>query len=218
MTRVVRDEPGDEGFAETYAALPDETELQPWLGWCVQAGNPVLYVGPGTGRIALPLWRAGVRLVGVERHPGMIRRLAQRLPEMEVVQADFITADLGDRSFELVLGPSSIFGSAAMLAAAERWSRHWVGLELMNPHWLGGPGRGSVRLDWMTEGEAHIGVPYSTGDVQEATVTLRWPERIEDHLAAAGLELEWMGSAGGRGLQESPTYFVLSAISARRDL
>ena len=37
-------------------------------------------------RLAVPLHGHGVRLVGVDAHPGMLARLATRLPDVEVVQ------------------------------------------------------------------------------------------------------------------------------------
>jgi hypothetical protein len=214
---TVRDEPGDEGFAATFAALPDATDLEPWLAWCRRVEGPVLYVGPGAGRLAVPLWHAGVRLVAVDRHPGMVRRLRARVPEMEVVEAALETADLVGRRFELVIGPSSILSADELLEAAARRTRRWVGMELMNPHWLASASRESVRVDWMTEELAQIEVTYPNGDVQEATPALCWPERVEDRLARVGLELEWMGTRPGLELDDSPTYFVLSARSPRKD-
>lgn len=214
---TVRDDPGDAAFADTFAALPDATELEPWLGWCRRAGSPVLYVGPGAGRLAVPLWQAGVRLVGVDPHPGMVARLRARLPEMEVAEAPLETAELGGRRFDLVIGPSSILSADELLAAAARSSRHWVGMELMNPHWLEGPGQEVVNVHWMTAERAHISITYPNGDVQEATPQLRWPEQAEDRLARFGLELEWMGGRPGLNLDESPVYFVLSVSSPRED-
>ena len=60
--RTVRDDPGDPdpGFADLYASLPDATDLEPWLGWCRQARGPVLYLGVGVGRLAVPLHMGGV--------------------------------------------------------------------------------------------------------------------------------------------------------------
>lgn len=214
---TVRDEPADEGFAAAFAAMPDVTDLEPWLGWCRRVEGPVLYAGPGAGRIAVPLWNAGVRLVGVDRHPGMVTRLRARLPEMEVLEASLEEADLGGRRFELVIAPSSLLTSSEMLAGAAAFSSRWVGMELMNPHWLAGPGQQALTVHWMNDGQARFEVPYPNGWIQEATAPLRWPERIEEHLAQAGLELEWMGAPAGLGLEASPTYFVLSATSPRDD-
>jgi hypothetical protein len=214
---TVRDEPGDERFAATFAALSDATDLEPWLAWCRRVEGPVLYAGPGAGRLAVPLWNAGVRLVAVDRHPGMVGRLRARVPDMEVVGAPLETADLGGRRFDLVIGPSSILSADDLLEAAARHSRRWVGMELMNPHWLAGAGSESVRVNSMSEEEARIEVTYPNGDVQEATAALRWPEHVDDRLAQVGLELEWMGTRPGLDPDDSPTYFVLSVRSPRAD-
>src|SRR3989440_7080952 len=86
---IVRDDPTapDEGFAELYAQLPDATDLWPWLELAQAAAPPVLYLGIGTGRLAVPLHAAGIELVGVDRHPGMLERLRRRLPDMELIRS-----------------------------------------------------------------------------------------------------------------------------------
>jgi SAM-dependent methyltransferase len=50
-----------------------------WRDLAVQASGPVLELGCGTGRIALPLGRAGVRLVGVDRSEPMLARARARV-------------------------------------------------------------------------------------------------------------------------------------------
>jgi hypothetical protein len=87
----------------------------------------------------------------------------------------------------------------------------------MNPHWLATADGEGVKVDWMTDERAHIAVTYPNGDVQDATPRLRWPERTEERLARLGLDLEWMGGRPGLEIDESPTYFVLSVRSPRRD-
>src|ERR1700680_2391552 len=86
---IVRDDPSipDAGFAELYAQLPDATDLWPWLELARAAAPPVLYLGIGTGRLAVPLHAAGIDLVGVDSHPGMLARLRPRLPGTEVVES-----------------------------------------------------------------------------------------------------------------------------------
>jgi SAM-dependent methyltransferase len=52
-----------------------------WRTLAVQAGGPVLELGCGTGRVALPLGRAGATVVGVDRSRAMLdyaRRRARR--------------------------------------------------------------------------------------------------------------------------------------------
>ena len=50
-----------------------------WRNLALQAGGSVLELGCGTGRITLPLGRAGVPLVGIDRSAAMLARARQRL-------------------------------------------------------------------------------------------------------------------------------------------
>src|SRR5262245_10170456 len=50
-----------------------------WRALALQAGGPVLELGCGTGRIAIPLGRAGISLVGVDRSDQMLARARQRV-------------------------------------------------------------------------------------------------------------------------------------------
>ena len=50
-----------------------------WRGVATQIKGRVLELGCGTGRISLPLVRAGVRLVGVDRSAAMLDRAARRV-------------------------------------------------------------------------------------------------------------------------------------------
>ena len=50
-----------------------------WRHLALRAGGPVLELGCGTGRISIPLGRAGVPLVGVDRSEAMLARARQRI-------------------------------------------------------------------------------------------------------------------------------------------
>jgi len=218
MQRMVRDDPldPDPGFAELYASFPDATDLEPWLDWCRTAAGPVLYLGIGTGRLAVPLAGAGVDLVGVDAHPGMLERLRPRLPHAELVLARIEDLDLG-RRFSLVIGPSGILGDAGRLAVAARHSTHRVAMELTNPHWLLESRHPRVRVGDATDDRAEIEVDYPGRWTHRATVALCWPERIEWLLEEAGLTLELMrGREPDADLEESPTYLVLARVTAAR--
>ncbi|HLH71240.1 MAG TPA: class I SAM-dependent methyltransferase [Candidatus Dormibacteraeota bacterium] len=216
VPRLVRDDPDrpDPGLAELYASLPDAVELEPWLGWCREADR-VLYLGVGAGRLAVPLVRAGVRLVGVDAHPGMIAHLQRRLPDLELYLARIEDLDLG-RSFDLVMAPAGILCHADRLRGAARHACGRVALELVNPHWLlagAGPG---VRARRLEAGRVEVQVSHPGGWVESATIPLVWPEQIEAFLASAGLELCRMQGDGDAGLEGSPTFYVLAARRARR--
>jgi len=230
MQRMVRDDPldPDPGFAELYASFPDATDLEPWLGWCREADGPVLYLGIGAGRLAVPLAASGVELVGVDAHPGMLDRLRARLPapplggrgvrggrqstSIELVLARIEELDLG-RRFPLVIGPSSVLESRDRLAAAARHTTGRVAMELMNPHWLLEVQHPRVRVLEATGDRAEIEVDYPGRWTHRANVALCWPERIEPLLGRAGLTLELMrGRDPDADLDESPTYLVLARV------
>jgi len=209
---MVRDDPErpDPAFAELYGSMPEAVDLEPWLGWCRRASGTVLYLGVGAGRLAVPLKAAGVDLLGVDAHPGMLERLHPRMPDVELVQARIEELDLG-RRFPLVIGPSSILESGERLAVAARHSSHRVGMELMNPHWLLDAEHPTVRVLTATAQNAEIEVDYPGGWTQSAAILLRWPEDVEGFLGVAGLRLEIMRGRDTDGdLSESSTYYVLA--------
>lgn len=98
----------------------------------------VLELGCGTGRVSIPLARAGVRLVGVDRSEAMLARAAKRarrLPAskgirrrpLALVRGDIRTLPFEDGSFAAVIAPYGILQSlvrdrdlAATLGAAAR--------------------------------------------------------------------------------------------------
>jgi len=95
-------------YTATYARrLADVTF---YVALARQAGGPVLEYGVGNGRIALPIARHGVEVVGVDHSQSMLRDLRQRLkvePEevrrrVRVVRGDMRRAKLR-RRFPLVL-------------------------------------------------------------------------------------------------------------------
>jgi 2-polyprenyl-3-methyl-5-hydroxy-6-metoxy-1,4-benzoquinol methylase len=214
----VRDNPDnpDEAFAELYAQLPDVTDPEPWLGWARKAKPPVLYLGIGTGRIAVPLARAGIQLVGVDAHPGMLRRLAERLPTVELIQARIEDLDL-DRRFDLVMVPSDILSTTPRLqrAALHVAPGGRLAFEMMNPHWLKAVSHPGVRVRSMTTARVDMEVDYRLPDgsvrTQEAhDAPLIWPEDVEPWLKTAGLRLERLSGSGDGDLRTSATYYVVS--------
>lgn len=89
--------------------------------WCDMArrqGGPVLELGCGTGRVAVPVARTGVAVVGVDRSDRMLSRLRQRLrrmkarPPLQPVRADIRALPfLAPSPFTLVMAPYGILQS-----------------------------------------------------------------------------------------------------------
>jgi hypothetical protein len=215
---VVRDDPSrpDPGFAELYAQLPDATDLWPWLELARGATPPVLYLGIGTGRIAVPLGAAGIELVGVDSHPGMLDRLRGRLPQTDLIQSRIEDLALG-RRFDLVIAPSNILYLVERLrrAADHLADAGALAFELANPHWLRAGGGDGVRVRAFDGNGARLEVDYRLPDgrtiTQQAEVAIVWPEEMENWLAAAGLQLQRMFARPDAELLDSPSYYVVAS-------
>lgn len=71
--------------------------------------GPVLELGVGTGRLAVPLAERGVEVVGVDISPEMLAKLREKTSAVTVVEADMTTVSLG-REFALAyIAFNSIF-------------------------------------------------------------------------------------------------------------
>jgi len=215
---IVRDDPfaPDPGFAELYASLPDATDLWPWKDLAQQARPPVLYLGIGTGRLAVPLHAAGIQLVGVDSHPGMLEWLKQRLPDTELVQSRIETMNLG-RQFDLIMVPSNIlcFIERLRAAASHLAADGTIAFELTNPYWLQAGASSGVRVQAFDSNGARFQVDYQLGDgriiTQEAEIPLVWPDDVETWLArGAGLKLGRMFGRPGAELETAPSFYVLA--------
>lgn len=123
-----------------------------WERFALQQGGRVLELGAGTGRVTVPLARAGVPIVGVDRSANMLaygRRRLRRLRTTHaarLVRGDIRALPFGDASFGVVLAPYGILQSllsdrdlAATLRAAARVLRPggWLGIDLVPdvPRW-----------------------------------------------------------------------------------
>jgi hypothetical protein len=215
---TVRDDPSnpDEGFAQLYGQLPDAIDLWPWLELAQRATPPVLYLGIGTGRLAVPLHTAGIELVGVDSHPGMLERLRRRIPDAPLTLSRIEDLNLG-RDFDLVIVPSNILCLVQRLRAAAKHvaAGGSLAFELTNPYWLqsgAGPG---VRVQSLDGDGARFQVDYRLPDgrtvTQEAEIPLVWPEEIETWLATgAGLKLRRMFGRPGVELLAAPSFYVVA--------
>jgi ubiquinone/menaquinone biosynthesis C-methylase UbiE len=128
----------------------------------------VLELGCGTGRIAVPLARAGVRLVGIDRSEKMLARAAARAVKrrrLSLIRGDIRSLPFADARFPLVIAAYGILQSLlterdlrATLASVHRVLRPGgvLGIDLVPdvPQWreyqdrvqLRGRARGGVHL------------------------------------------------------------------------
>jgi ubiquinone/menaquinone biosynthesis C-methylase UbiE len=84
------------------------------------ASGPVLELGCGTGRVSLPLARAGVNLVGIDRSAPMLDHARRRITKsparqiaksLRLVRGDIRTLPFEDGAFPMVLAPYGILQS-----------------------------------------------------------------------------------------------------------
>jgi ubiquinone/menaquinone biosynthesis C-methylase UbiE len=103
-----------------------------WKSYCARHGGRVLELGAGTGRVLVPLARAGVRIAGIDRSVNMQAYARKRLRrvkhhEATLLRGDIRTLPFADASFDIVLAPYGILQSllrdrdlAATLSEARR--------------------------------------------------------------------------------------------------
>jgi ubiquinone/menaquinone biosynthesis C-methylase UbiE len=87
-----------------------------WRAVARQAEGRVLELGCGTGRISLPLARAGIDLVGVDRSAPMLARAHGRITRalrrhLVLVRGDIRALPFPDRMFSTVLAPYGVLQS-----------------------------------------------------------------------------------------------------------
>jgi SAM-dependent methyltransferase len=88
-----------------------------WQRLAAAQKGPVLELGCGTGRIAVPVARAGATLVGIDRSAHMLSRAATRLRRVRRARAHLVRGDIrslpfGRRpGFALVMAPYGILQS-----------------------------------------------------------------------------------------------------------
>ncbi len=90
-------------------------DLPFWEALAARAGGPVLALGCGTGRVALPLAHTGALTVGLDWDASMLAFLQRRLAAsrdgapLRLVQADFRALPLGAGAFSLAVLPCNTY-------------------------------------------------------------------------------------------------------------
>jgi SAM-dependent methyltransferase len=133
-----------------------------WQRLAAAADGPVLELGCGTGRIAVPVARAGVELVGIDRSGEMLQRARQRLrrarlsARVRLLRGDIRALPFRSRpGFRLVMAPYGILQSltrerdlTATLASVHRVLRRGglFGIDLVPdlPRWSEYEGKASL--------------------------------------------------------------------------
>src|SRR5690242_11378547 len=88
-----------------------------WRNLALQARGPVLELGCGTGRISLPLAKAGVDLFGVDRSEPMLARARTRLrrakltDRVQLVRSDIRFVPFTGPAFSMVMAPYGVLQS-----------------------------------------------------------------------------------------------------------
>ena len=113
---------GWDDYADFYdwenAQTLDRRDVGFWQDMAKRAGGPVLELGCGTGRVTLPVARAGAHIVGVDRSSEMLayaRRRARRAKygtQVSLVRSDIRSLPFRKSTrFDLVMAPYGILQS-----------------------------------------------------------------------------------------------------------
>jgi len=97
---------------DVFYSLADPDEIDFYVTLARESGGPVLEIGVGTGRIALPIAAAGINVVGIDLHEPMLAKARAKLAaiaplpgRVHLHRAGMQDFDLG-RRFPLVIIPA----------------------------------------------------------------------------------------------------------------
>jgi SAM-dependent methyltransferase len=183
-----------------------------YVAEAVRSGGPVLELGVGTGRIAVPIAQAGLRVVGVDSSEGMLA-VAREQAQLAGVELDLRFGDLReppvDEQFALVVIPFRTLlhmqtdadrrtALAAVRARLPEGGRFVFDVftpgadDIADTHgrWLEREPGIFERADW--DEDARTLVLRVSGDGSEAELSLAWVpvEQWQALLAEAGFAVE----------------------------
>lgn len=175
----------DATLARLYDAFPFDADIDFYLDLARACSGPVLEVACGTGRVLVPLAKAGFEVTGLDGSPHMLAVAREKLatvgPEVEarttLVEGDMRSFAL-DRRFGLAILPVKSFAYLTtreeQQAALRSIARHLqpggrFAIDLLNPRpeWLGMP-PGSLRND-LTHNVTEAGVVVSRTETAVST-------------------------------------------------
>jgi SAM-dependent methyltransferase len=161
---VRADQPwSDAQLAQLYDVFEFDADLPFYLDLARQEGPRVLEVACGSGRLLMPLVRAGLCVVGIDISPHMLALARVKLEaapvagQAELVQTDMRTFELDQRDFDLAIVPVKSFAylteTDEQLQCLESIRAHLrpaglLALDLLHPlpEWTSAA-RGSMRDD-----------------------------------------------------------------------
>jgi ubiquinone/menaquinone biosynthesis C-methylase UbiE len=99
-----------------------------WTGVAQRVGGRVLELGSGTGRLTVPLTRAGIPIIGIDRSPAMLARVRPRARRSRTVvphitRGDITTLPFAPGTFRLVMAPYGLVQSLLSDAVLARTLR-----------------------------------------------------------------------------------------------
>ncbi len=202
--------------AAWYDAIHGEggDDLVFWLPFAAEQGGPVLEVGAGTGRIALPLARAGHSVTVLDPSPAMLD-VARRRAAAEGLAVTFLDgrlpgAPLPPAAFAAVILPNDVLlacatadDQAAALrdAAAALAPGGRLALDVAGPgHWLDPDGNGEP-------------IPAFSGEVGGESLTV-WHVRHDDPAAQTRrLRIRYERTAADGRVRRSESEHVLRYVT-----
>jgi SAM-dependent methyltransferase len=141
-----------------------------WLDLARRAGDPVLEVGCGTGRVLLEIARAGVRIDGLDNSPEMLAILRGKLrgEPVELFQADMRDFSL-PRKYRLIILPfrpfQHLYTIDDQLQALDNFRDHLehdglLGLNVFfpDPRLLEEPVEERLEFEWTDPDDPHVTV------------------------------------------------------------
>jgi SAM-dependent methyltransferase len=208
-------------IGEEYDALYDDvldTESTVAVLAGLAAGGPVLEMGIGTGRLALPLAARGLAVAGIEASPVMVERLRAK-PGGEgipVVVGDFAEARVPGEFALVVLAFNTMFAlpsEDAQVACFENAARHLrPGGRFVVDSWVLDPGRfadgAAVSVRYLTDDRVSLdtGVLDPTAARMETVQVVLSEGRVRlypaNHCYAGPRELDLMARVAGLRLED----------------
>ncbi len=197
----------ERGFGATLARyydldlLDDPGDLALYEALARRSGGPILELGAGSGRLAVPLARLGYAVTAVDRDPNMLARARDawqheaggESSDLELLEADMLQLDLPGRFGLVILALNTLLllaDRASQRAALETMARHLApdGIAVVDV-WLPAASDlalydGRLQLEWQRDdpetGERVAKVASAQHDAATATVTLSqsfdaWP-------------------------------------------